>query len=55
MPNKTLDLVLNNPPATIFALDAQLWVAQGLYLFLVLWGVSRILFGAAKIIKAWRK
>ncbi len=48
MSNKMLDLVVNQPAGPLFDPVAQKIVAIGLVTFLLLWG-------AAKIIKAWRK
>ena len=48
MPNKMLDLVVNQPAGSLFDPLAQKIVALGVVFFLLLWGT-------AKIIKAWRK
>jgi hypothetical protein len=48
MSNKMLDLVVNQPAGPLFDPLAQKVVALGVVVFLLLWGV-------AKIVKAWRK
>ena len=48
MPNKWLDLVVNQPAGPLFDPLAQKILALGVVGFLLLWGV-------AKIVKAWRK
>lgn len=47
MPNKFFDVVVNNPPDTLFLPPAQLLVAGGVFLFFLLWGVSKLI----KVIK----
>jgi hypothetical protein len=47
MPNKTLDLIVNQPPAGFISHDAQMLVAVGICLFLVLWGLAKV-FAAFK-------
>jgi hypothetical protein len=46
--NKMLDLVVNQPTGPLFDPLAQKIAALGVVAFLLLWG-------AAKILKAWRK
>jgi hypothetical protein len=42
MPNKTLDLIINQPPAGLFTAQAQEIVAVGITCFLILWGFAKI-------------
>jgi len=43
MPNKAFDLVVNNPPATLFDPAAQILVAGGILIFFSLWGVAKLI------------
>ena len=43
MPNKFLDLMVNNPPETLFHPIAQMLVAGGVFVFFLLWGVAKLI------------
>lgn len=47
MSNKMLDLVVNQPAGPLFDPLAQKLVALGLVIFLLLWGMAKII-GASK-------
>lgn len=42
MPNKTLDLIINQPPVGFITAEAQGILAVGITCFLILWGFAKI-------------
>jgi hypothetical protein len=42
VPNKTLDLIINQPPVGLITPQAQEILAVGITCFLILWGFAKI-------------